>query len=99
MGWPWATTRISRREKKRQRCAITIEFQLSCCRLLNPSTVAGHHHSVCPPRERVGGGEGWLGQREMVTMLELKACRRMDEESSSTSGEGEREESIIARRR
>uniref|UniRef100_A0A0E0GGJ5 Uncharacterized protein n=1 Tax=Oryza nivara TaxID=4536 RepID=A0A0E0GGJ5_ORYNI len=54
--------------------------KLSCCRLLNPSTVAGHHHSVCPPRERVGGGEGWLGQREMVTMLELKACRRMDED-------------------
>lgn len=61
MGWPWATTRISRREKKRQRCAITIEFQLSCCRLLNPSTVAGHHHSVCPPRERVGGGGGMVG--------------------------------------
>uniref|UniRef100_A0A0E0NPF2 Uncharacterized protein n=1 Tax=Oryza rufipogon TaxID=4529 RepID=A0A0E0NPF2_ORYRU len=34
--------------------------KLSCCRLLNPSTVAGHHHSVCPPRERVGGGrDGW----------------------------------------
>uniref|UniRef100_A0A0D3FDK5 Uncharacterized protein n=1 Tax=Oryza barthii TaxID=65489 RepID=A0A0D3FDK5_9ORYZ len=66
----------------------------------NPSTVASHHHSVCPPRERVGeGGEGWLGQREMVTMLELEARRRRDEESSSTLGEGEKEESIIARRR
>uniref|UniRef100_A0A0D9Z1U2 Uncharacterized protein n=1 Tax=Oryza glumipatula TaxID=40148 RepID=A0A0D9Z1U2_9ORYZ len=34
--------------------------KLLCGRLLNPLTVVGHHHSVCPPRERVGGG-GMVG--------------------------------------